>query len=139
MKVEGRSVEIPTTRFLRTKCLLMNPFVNARPALSQIDSSPSSQDGISLELEDSLRSHGTNLIQSCGILLKLLLPRFFSALLTGQTTKHNSDCHGPLPPVLLRSKFQTTCSQSCSPPHILSSTDPQGHCNSVPFPSLKTP
>jgi cyclin L len=51
----------------------MNPFVNSRPSLSQIESTPSSQDGISAELEDLLRSYGTKLIQSCGILLKLYL------------------------------------------------------------------
>ena len=49
----------------------MNPFVNSRPSLSQIESTPSSQDGISAESEDLLRSYGTKLIQSCGILLKL--------------------------------------------------------------------
>ena len=52
----------------------MNPFVNSRPSLSQIESTPSSQDGISPELEETLRSYGTKLIQSCGILLKLYPP-----------------------------------------------------------------
>src|SRR5437667_12427692 len=31
---------------------LMNPLVNSRPSLSQIESTPSSQDGISTELEE---------------------------------------------------------------------------------------
>jgi len=52
----------------------MNPFVNSRPALEQIESTPSSQDGISPELETLLRSQGTRLIQACGILLKLFPP-----------------------------------------------------------------
>ena len=55
----------------------MNPFVNLQPSLSQIESTPSSQDGISSELELSLRSYGTKLIQSCGILLKLLTLHFW--------------------------------------------------------------
>jgi len=48
-----------------------NPLVNSRPSLEHIESTPSSQDGIPHELEELLKSYGTSLIQSCGILLKL--------------------------------------------------------------------
>jgi hypothetical protein len=50
---------------------MTNPLVNSRPSLGGIKSTPSSHDGIPLDVEELLRCYGTSLIQSCGILLKL--------------------------------------------------------------------
>jgi hypothetical protein len=57
--------------FPRPVLTMTNPLVNSRPSLEGIKSTPSSHDGIPLDVEELLRCYGTSLIQSCGILLKL--------------------------------------------------------------------
>src|SRR5277367_2340266 len=115
----------------------MNPFVNARPALSQIQSSPSSQDGISQELEDSLRSHGTNLIQSCGILLKLYPP-----LLLRSADKGRPQSTIATAMVLFHQFYYVASFRQHALKVALSLFKvilTQGHGHSVPFLSLETP
>ena len=112
------------------RVVFMNPFTNPRPSLPQIESTPSSHDGISSDLELSLRSHGAKLIQSCGILLKLYSLQASSWLCGPQSTIATA--------MVLFQRFYYVASfrqhalKVLLAPTLLIS----GHSNSVSLPSL---
>ncbi len=59
-----------TTRLLGALATTMSDALYPLASLSQIKSTPSSEDGIPAYLEDDLRAYGCKFIQEAGVLLK---------------------------------------------------------------------